>query len=101
MQDQSDELRDNLARSSEITIHVIGRKSGRAISVPIWFVLDDHTVCLLPVNGSDTHWYKNVLKNASMRIEAGDRAEVKAVPVREAAQVKSVIEKFRSKYGAG
>ena len=36
-------LKDALSRSSEITIAVVGRKSGRTISNPIWFVLDgDH-----------------------------------------------------------
>ena len=54
----------------------------------------------MPVKGSDTQWYKNVLKNASMRIEvSGSTMELKAVPVTDAAQVKSVIEKFRRKYG--
>ena len=53
------------------------------------------------MQGSDTQWYKNVLKNPSIRIEAGGaEAEVKAVPVKDAKQVKSVVEKFRAKYGA-
>ncbi len=94
-------LKEHLARSSEITITVTGRKSGRAISIPIWFALEDHKLYLLPVQGSDTQWYKNVLKNPEIRIEAGGRkAEVQAVPVKDAAKVKSVVEKFRKKYGA-
>jgi len=89
------------ARSREINISVIGRKSGRTISNPVWFVLDEDKLYLLPVQGSDTQWYKNVLKNPSMRFEAGGaEAEVRAVPVNDATQVKSVIEKFRDKYGA-
>jgi deazaflavin-dependent oxidoreductase (nitroreductase family) len=97
-----DALRNRLSGSSEITISVTGRKSGRKISIPIWFVFEDGTLYLLPVNGSDTQWYKNVLKNPSMRIDArGAEAEAKAVPVSDAAQVKPVIEKFRGKYGAG
>ena len=35
-----DALRDQLSRSSEINITVTGRKSGRAISNPIWFAFD-------------------------------------------------------------
>ena len=65
-----DALRDRLSRSSEINITVTGRKSGRAISNPIWFVLDENKLYLLPVKGSDTQWYKNVLKNPSIRIDA-------------------------------
>ena len=97
-----DTLGDRLSRASEINITVTGRKSGRIISLPIWFVWEDSTLYLLPVKGSDTQWYKNVLKKPSMRIEAGGAgAEAQAVPVNDAAQVKSVVEKFRAKYGSG
>ena len=92
-------LEDRLSRFREINISVIGRKSGRTISNPVWFVFDDKKLHL-PVTGSDTQWYKNVLKNPSMRIDArGEEAEVKAMPVTEAKQVASVVEKFRAKYG--
>ena len=94
-------LRDRLSRYREINITVTGRKSGRTISIPVWFVLEDDKLYLLPVQGSDTQWYKNVLKNPLLRIDAhGAQAEVQAVPVKDAAQVKSVVEKFRDKYGA-
>jgi deazaflavin-dependent oxidoreductase (nitroreductase family) len=98
----NDSLRDRLARYREIKITVTGRKSGRAISNPVWFVLEDHTLYLLPVQGSGTQWYQNVLKNPSMRIDArGAEAEVKAVPITDAQRVSAVVEKFREKYGAG
>jgi deazaflavin-dependent oxidoreductase (nitroreductase family) len=95
-------LEDRLSRYREITITVTGRKSGRAISNPVWFVLDGKKLNLLPVYGSDTQWYKNVLKKPTMRIDArGAEAEVKVVPVTEPGQVAAVVEKFRGKYGAG
>ena len=95
----NDALKDRLSRSSEITITVTGRKSGRSISIPIWFVFDGENLYLLPVQGSDTQWYKNVLKSPLIRVEAGGSvAELKAVPVTEPKQVSSVIEKFRGKY---
>ena len=97
----NDALKNRLSRLNEITITVTGRKSGRTISVPVWFVLEDGKLYLLPVNGSDTQWYKNVLKNPSLRIDAGgDTAELRAVPVTDPKQVASVVEKFRAKYGA-
>jgi deazaflavin-dependent oxidoreductase (nitroreductase family) len=99
---RNDALRDRLSRYREITISVTGRKSGRTISIPVWFVLEDDKLYLLPVQGSDTQWYKNVLKNPSIRISArGAEAEVKAVSVSDAAKVSPVVEKFRKKYGAG
>ena len=91
-----------LSRYREITISVTGRKSGKTISVPIWFVFDDSTLYLLPVYGSDTQWYKNILQNPSMRIEARGSAEhFNAVPITSKKQVAEVVEKFREKYGAG
>jgi deazaflavin-dependent oxidoreductase (nitroreductase family) len=98
---QNDSLKDRLSRSSEITIGVTGRKSGRTISIPVWFVFEDDKLYLLPVKGSDTQWYKNVLKNASIRVNArGAEAEFKSVPITDPKQVSSVVEKFREKYGA-
>src|ERR1700687_2255656 len=97
---RNDVLKNRLSRSREIKITVTGRKSGRTISIPVWFVLEDDKLHLLPVQGSDTQWYKNVLKNPSIRIESGGaQAEVQAVPFKEAKQVKSVVEEFRGKYG--
>jgi deazaflavin-dependent oxidoreductase (nitroreductase family) len=97
---ENNALKDRLSRYREIDITVTGRKSGRAISIPVWFVLEDDKLYLLPVQGSDTQWYKNVLKNSSVRIDArGAQAEVKVVPITDPAQVSSVVEKFRAKYG--
>jgi hypothetical protein len=62
----------------------------------------DDKLYLLPVRGSDTQWYKNVLKNPSIRIDArGADAKFHAIPINDGTQVSSVVEKFRSKYGAG
>ena len=95
-------LVDHLSKASEINITVTGRKSGRSITLPIWFVWEDGKLYLLPVKGSDTQWYKNVLKNPAMRIEArGAAAEIKPVLVTDAIQVRSIVDKFRARYGAG
>ena len=101
MSARNDAVSERLSRSRELDITVTGRKSGRTISIPIWFVFDDEKLYLLPVQGSNTQWYKNVLKNPMIRIDAGDaEAELKVVPVTDATQVSSVVEKFRHKYGA-
>jgi len=98
---QNDTLKDRLSRSREITISVTGRKSGRTISIPVWFVMEGDKLYLLPVQGSETQWYKNVLKNPMIQIKSGSTAaEFKVVPVADAKQVSSVVEKFRAKYGA-
>ena len=98
---RNDALKDRLSRYREINISVTGRKSGRTISIPIWFVLEDVKLYLLPVQGSDTQWYKNVLNNPSIRIDArGAEAKLQAVPITDAKGVSSVAEEFRAKYGA-
>jgi deazaflavin-dependent oxidoreductase (nitroreductase family) len=95
-------LKDRLARYRQIEISVIGRKSGQTISIPVWFVLEGEKLYLLPVQGSETQWYRNVLKNPAIRIDArGVGAELRATPVTDVKAVKSVVEKFREKYGAG
>jgi len=95
-------IKERFSRYREIKLSVTGRKSGKTISIPVWFVLEGDKLYLLPVQGSDTQWYKNVLKNPSIQIDArGAEAELRTQPITESKTVKSVIEKFREKYGAG
>lgn len=101
MPTKNDSFKDRLSRYRELTITVTGRKSGRQISNPVWFVFENGKLDLLPVSGSKTQWYKNVLKNPKMKIDArGAEAELRVVPVTDAKQVSAVVEKFREKYGA-
>jgi deazaflavin-dependent oxidoreductase (nitroreductase family) len=102
MATSKDSLKGRLSRYRQITIRVIGRKSGRRISIPVWFVLEGDEIHLLPVAGSETQWYRNVLKNPEIGIDArGADGEFRAVPVTEASAVKAIVEEFRGKYGAG
>jgi hypothetical protein len=95
-------LENRLSAASEIDITVTGRKSGRTVSLPIWFVFEEGKLYLLPVKGSDTQWYKNVLKIPSMCIGVRDaEAKAQAVAITDAAGVASVVEKFQEKYGSG
>jgi deazaflavin-dependent oxidoreductase (nitroreductase family) len=95
-------LSDRLSRYREIDLTVLGRKSGKNITNPVWFVADKHTLYLLPVYGSDTQWYKNALKNPKIHINArGLEADLTAKPISKSDTVQSIVEKFRDKYGAG
>jgi deazaflavin-dependent oxidoreductase (nitroreductase family) len=94
-------LKDNLSRRREINLTVIGRTSGKSITNPVWFVAEDGKLYLLPVHGSDTQWYQNVLKKPTIRVDAGGaEAELRAESATKSDAVKSVIDKFREKYGA-
>jgi hypothetical protein len=53
----------NLSTTNEIDLTVRDRKSGHDISRPVCFVHEADKLYLLPVQGSNTNWYRNVLKN--------------------------------------
>ena len=102
MPNSKDNLKDRLSRYRQVNLSVTGRKSGKPVTNPVWFVAEGDTVYLLPVYGSDTQWYRNVVCNPQIRIDArGAQAELTAKPITESDAVRSVIAKFRDKYGAG
>jgi hypothetical protein len=96
-----EEFRNALESTSEVVLSVTGRKSGRESSRPVWFVEEGEKLFLLPVNGSDNNWYKNVVKTPAIGL-AGDGAEFRtnAMPIEDAGAVGDVLEKFRARYGA-
>jgi hypothetical protein len=53
MQTPNNDLKEHLTRCRQIKISVIGRKSGKTISIPVWFVLEGEKLSLLPVRGRD------------------------------------------------
>jgi hypothetical protein len=97
-----DDLYQRLNRVNEITLSVKGRKSGRDIPRPVWFVHEGNTLFLLPVQGSDTNWYKNLLIGQTLKI-SGNGAEIptRGKPITDSNRVDDVVRKFRSKYGEG
>ena len=93
------EFKDALDRTSEIQLTVRGRKSGQNISRPVWFVHENNTLYLLPVQGSETNWYKNVLKDPTIKISInGMQITTKAKPITDSNKVKDIVAKFKSKY---
>ncbi len=90
----------DLQDTDQIDITVTGRVTGRQFSVPVWFVADHGNVDLLPVRGSDSDWYKNVLATPSLRLTAnGASIAAAAIPITDPARVQQVVEMFRAKYG--
>ena len=96
------DLHQKLDRASEITLSVKGRKSGRDIARPVWFVHEGNTLYLLPVQGSDTNWYKNMLADQMLKISVnGVEISTRGERITDNNRVDNVIRKFRSKYGEG
>ena len=97
-----DDLHERLNRAYEITLSVKSRKSGKDIPRPVWFVHEDNTLYLLPVQGSDTNWYKNMLVDPKLKISVnGKEMAVKSKVITERNRVDDIVKKFKSKYGEG
>ena len=94
-------INDVLDKSDEIELIVTGRISGKEIPRPVWFVNEDDLLYLLPVQGSNTNWYKNVQKNPHVKISTRGQQIItgKVKAITDTDKVKEVIEKFKSKYG--
>jgi hypothetical protein len=96
------DLYQKLDRVDEIRLSVKGRKSGKDISRPVWFVHEGNILYLLPVQGSDTNWYKNLLADPTLKISAnGAETIVRGTPITDGSRVGDVVKKFKSKYGEG
>ena len=86
------DLKNALDRSNKIKLTVRGRKSGQDIPRPVWFVHEGKTLYLLPVEGSETNWYKNVLKDPTLKISVdGQDITGKAKPITETNKVKEIV----------
>lgn len=97
------DLHERLNRVYEVTLSVKGGKSGRDIPRPVWFVSEGNTLYLLPVQGSDTSWYKNLLVHPTLSISV-DGLEIPAArgkPITDVNRVDNVVRKFKSKYSEG
>ena len=77
MPTRNNDLKDRLSRYREITVSVTGRKSGRTISNPVWFVFDGGKLyfCRFRIRTRRSAWYKNVLNKPSIHVgRAGHRS---------------------------
>jgi deazaflavin-dependent oxidoreductase (nitroreductase family) len=91
----------SLTSTSEIELTTTGRKTGRETSRPVWFVRSGDRLDLLPVTGSDSQWYKNVLAHPAIRLAAGGTEyAAQATPVTDPGRVAEVVAGFRAKHGA-
>jgi len=93
-------LLDRLKQSSEVNITVTGLRTKKRISTPVWFTLDEgRKVILVPMKGSDTNWFKNLVTDPQIELGAGGKtAPFKATIVRDSNMVEKVLDKFREKY---
>ena len=57
---------------------------------------------MLPVQGSDTNWYKNSLVDPTLKISVNDlESPARSKPVTDSKSVDDIVKKFKSKYSEG
>jgi hypothetical protein len=65
-------------------------------------VHEGNTLYLLPVQGSDTNWYKNFLADPTLKISVnGAEMTVRGRPITDRNRVGDIVKKFKSRYGEG
>ncbi len=91
-----------LKGEQELQLTVKGRRTGRDIPRPVWFVLRDKDILFLPVKGSQSQWYRNIVQNPQVRIGvAGQTYGGRLETVTGKKGVSEVVELFKKKYGTG
>ncbi|MDZ5447637.1 nitroreductase/quinone reductase family protein [Micromonospora sp. 4G57] len=93
-------VREALEGVSEIQLTVTGRKTGRQITHPVWFVQEEESAFLVPITGSDSDWYKNVRQTPMQLAANGTAVSTTATPITDADRVNHVVQMFREKYGS-
>jgi deazaflavin-dependent oxidoreductase (nitroreductase family) len=95
------DFRKALGSADELQITVVGRKTGKKISIPVWFVADGQKLLLLPVGGSSSNWYKNVVKKPEIELAvSGKKATAEARPMTDKKEIADILDMFSVKYGA-
>lgn len=91
---------DSLKNVADARLTVRGRKTGREITLPIWFVYEGGEVLLLPIRGRLTQWYRNALSQKTVTFRVGQYT-FNGTPeeILEAGQMQRIVALFKDKYG--
>lgn len=96
-----EEILAALKKETELELTVKGRVSGKVSSRPVWFVLsgDNRSIMLVPVRGSKTQWYLNVVKDPAIRIKVGGHSFAGTIREVSGERLTEVLGMFTAKYG--
>lgn len=101
MSSQADDFIEALQGQRDISVTVRGRRTGRRISLPVWFILEGGALWLLPVTGAKTQWVRNLQADPTVTVHCRwQRFSGLAQVMRDPQRVQQVAEKFRVKYHA-
>ncbi|GBD27769.1 hypothetical protein HRbin30_03124 [bacterium HR30] len=96
-----EELLEELERRRVLYLTTVGRKSGVARKVKVWFVfLAPDIVAVQHVRPPLPQWYRNILKNSQVVVDFGGfTCEGTAEPVSDRGEIQAILQKIRRKYG--
>lgn len=96
------EFASALKKVDEVDLTVVGRKTGADHTFPVWFVLEGEKLYLLPIYGTHSNWYRNLIAHPMLKIAVGENS-IQAAPVFITVKdrVEQVVALFRARYGAG
>lgn len=93
-------FRQLLDREEEILITVRDADTQQAISLPVWFVHDDETLYLLPINGARTHWFRRLQNDPQITVRVGNQQiTAQARPIVDEERGRALRQRFAEKYG--
>jgi deazaflavin-dependent oxidoreductase (nitroreductase family) len=88
-----------IATKSTIELTTVGRKTGKAHTKPIWFVVSDGKVIVQAGKDGKTDWYRNLQKTPTATLHEGDYTfRARATPVEDPARVEAIHKLFVDKY---
>lgn len=88
-----------LKNSDEVKISVTGRKTKKERSTPVWFILQERTVRIVPVKGAETPWFRNLVEDPQISLSVGGASvSSKAKLVPDPAEAGRIVDQLRAKY---
>ena len=95
-----DDLERALETSEEVELLTVGRRSGAAHAVRVWFAYDGEAIWLRTDRAAD--WLRNLERDPHCRIRVGaiEHAARREPVADEAAALRHIVDLWRAKYGA-
>jgi len=89
-----------VARRKTVALSTIGRRSGKARRVTVWFVISgERSIQVQHIASEPAQWYHNLCANPEVEVDFGEGAiRASAVPIADADRVRHVLSRVGKKY---
>lgn len=94
------DFQNALSSTDEINLGTVDRRSGREKTRPVWFVQHEDRIFLMPISGSESQWFQDVVETPTIHMTAGHTDySTKGTPITAPDEISAIVDEFRSKYG--